>query len=300
MTLTQIQKMRRQSGFTLVELLIVMLIVGILSIAMLPMYKKYMTKAKYTAEGYPILATIKTQVDLYIYDRGDGAPGKADTVYTWEKKEDGTFVPMKYTLPTEYPEDYEALESTDFQLRKLVSESELQGKYVRPNHVFYACINPGRSKKASGEADDEYTMSGDYGYAIGVFGDGDGSLPQNSGVATMEVHMSNVVVGDTGVEQEEGDDDTKARGITVLGTWENFDSAGIDPSLATGQIRFVSNDSGSVKSGCGIWSQSTMYGMNGEGSDTPISDVQEAVNNLMSLTCGEWKFPVYDPATAVR
>ena len=292
MTLTQIQKMRRQSGFTLVELLIVMLIVGILSIAMLPMYKKYMTKAKYTAEGLPILATIKTQIDLAIYDLSY-APGLADTVYTWTRDAStGEFAPAYHSIGTAYPEDADIQAFTadptktdieNWHLRRLVKESELQGKLIRPNHVFYACINPGMP--ANIDPTGSATMAGDYGYAIGVFGDGNG-LPQNSGVATMEVHMSAPEVGDSEVSG------TRTTGVTVLGTWENFDGSGINPIHTEGQIRFASSGAADPKSCCGIWDQNTMSGVNDTGKT--LDDVQTAVNQLINdLECGKWTFPKY-------
>ena len=295
MTLSTLTKLRRQSGFTLVELLIVMLIVGILSIAMLPMYKKYMTKAKYTAEGLPILATIKTQVDLSIYDKSY-APGVQDTVYTWYRDPTtGDYVPGVYVygslsaIPdasTTNPYTGSTADATGWHLRKLIKESELQGKLIHPNHVFYACINSGipTNLDPTGSA----TMAGDYGYAIGVFGDGNG-LPQNSGVATMEVHMSAPKVG----TNESGDD---VFGVTVLGSWSNFDGSGIDPN-GDGQIKFC--DSGTpLPGGCGIWSNATMFGINGGGASgsTPTfqADVQPAIDQLVTgLECGDWEFPTY-------
>lgn len=290
MTLTQIQKMRRQSGFTLVELLIVMLIVGILSIAMLPMYKKYMTKAKYTAEGYPIVATIKTQLDLFIYDKSY-APGQSGHVYGWEKGEDGQLTPKAYELTDSYPTSLDLkpadMENT-WHLRSLVREKELQGKLIRPNHVFYACINSGAPQEIDPTASD--TLAENYGYAIGVFGDGNG-LPQNSGVATMELHLSAPKVGADVTGSDQG-----ATGVVVLGTWENFDGSGIETEdediTKLHQIRFVEGKD-YIKSGCGIFSA----GMMEEANVEDITELQGKLDALTSdeMECGDWEFPRYAP-----
>lgn len=293
-------KLMSLAGFTLVELLIVMLIVAILSIAMLPMYKKYMCKAKYTAEGLPILATIKTQVDLFCYEHSF-APGVSDRVYCWTKDANsGAFSPAYYDIgavipgvsggPTIQPLDStSAADSKEkWHLRSLIKEAELSGKLIQPNHVYYACINSGDPKYPNPTLQDP--MPGDYGYAIGVFGDGTG-LPMNSGVATMEVHMSAPQVG----VQE--DQTTEARGITILGTWSNFEGSGIDPSNADGQIKFSDASSPSM-SACVIWSGTEMEGLNQ--SATTMANIQDAVdaltvgaNGQAAPPCGEWEFPQY-------
>ena len=289
MTLTQIQKMRRQSGFTLVELLIVMLIVGILSIAMLPMYKKYMTKAKYTAEGLPILATIKTQVDLDIYDKSY-APGTADTVYTWKETSGTGYEACTYELGTDKVGvgDYSVgNDDNGYHIRRLIKESDLQGKLIRPNHVFYACINQGKAKTT--DATESTKLGGDYAYAIGVFGDGNG-LPQNSGVATMEVRLGSPKVGEAA---DSSGDTTDTRGVTILGTWENFDGSGLESADEDtyGQIRFAAYG-GEGTGVCEIWQNSDVNEtLNKEEVD--FSKIKEEVDKLINGSCGEWTFPDY-------
>jgi type II secretion system protein G len=55
---------RDQSGFTLVELMIVVIIVGILSAVAVPAYMGGVEKAK-LSEAKAALGTIKTSMDLY-------------------------------------------------------------------------------------------------------------------------------------------------------------------------------------------------------------------------------------------
>lgn len=62
-------KMKAKAGVTLVELLVVILIVTILSVSLLPLLKPYIVKAKYAAEPIPVLADLKTKINLYQYEK---------------------------------------------------------------------------------------------------------------------------------------------------------------------------------------------------------------------------------------
>lgn len=63
--------MKKQTGFTLIELMIVVAIVAILAAVALPAYQKYTAKAKFT-EVVTATNGIKQQVELCIYDKGFG------------------------------------------------------------------------------------------------------------------------------------------------------------------------------------------------------------------------------------
>lgn len=61
-------------GFTLVELLVVILIIVILSVTMLPLLKPFVTKAQYAAEGVPVIGNLRTKVEVFRIEK-DYLPG---------------------------------------------------------------------------------------------------------------------------------------------------------------------------------------------------------------------------------
>jgi prepilin-type N-terminal cleavage/methylation domain-containing protein len=63
-------KMRNKKGFTLVELVIVIVIVGILSVVAVPIYRGYTRKAM-ASEGKALLGAINTSERVYYAEFGD-------------------------------------------------------------------------------------------------------------------------------------------------------------------------------------------------------------------------------------
>jgi prepilin-type N-terminal cleavage/methylation domain-containing protein len=61
--------MRKTKGFTLVELVIVIVIVGILSIVAVPIYRGYTRKAM-ASEGKSLLGSIQTSEKIYFAEYG--------------------------------------------------------------------------------------------------------------------------------------------------------------------------------------------------------------------------------------
>lgn len=64
--------MRKQSGFTLIELMIVVAIIGILAAIAIPAYQEYSAKAQ-VSEGLSITEGIKKRIEMYIADHGTAA-----------------------------------------------------------------------------------------------------------------------------------------------------------------------------------------------------------------------------------
>ncbi len=78
---------KTKKGFTLVELVIVIVIVGILSVISVPIYKGYVEKAKYT-EGYVLLNAIAkaelayhVKYDCFVYDYSGNGGGVGKGYY---------------------------------------------------------------------------------------------------------------------------------------------------------------------------------------------------------------------------
>ena len=61
--------MTKQSGFTLIELMVVVAIVGVLSAIAIPQYQNYVARAQ-VAEGFSLLASGKMAVSEYYNENG--------------------------------------------------------------------------------------------------------------------------------------------------------------------------------------------------------------------------------------
>ena len=70
-------KSRSKSGFTLVEILIVVVILGILAAIVIPQFSQASTEAR-TSSVASNLQMIRSQVELYKIQHGDAAPATGD------------------------------------------------------------------------------------------------------------------------------------------------------------------------------------------------------------------------------
>jgi len=68
------QKMKAKSGFTLVEILIVVVILGILAAIVIPQFTEASTEAK-TSSLCTDLQTMRSQIELYKIQHNDALPG---------------------------------------------------------------------------------------------------------------------------------------------------------------------------------------------------------------------------------
>lgn len=177
-------KLGSRSGVTLVELLVVILIVTILSVTLLPMFKKYVVQAQYAAEPIPLVAHLRTQIGLYQYEHSD-LPGKTGVVHTYNVvaaadkvkqytpviggvgciRNAKTFALQAFTTATGSTST-----SEHFMKAMDLTTDELVGRRMTPLHVEY--VNFGCNGSS-------------YAYALGVFGDGN-DLPKGTGYATFE------------------------------------------------------------------------------------------------------------------
>lgn len=196
------------AGFTLVELLVVILIIVILSVTMLPLLKPFVVKAQYAAEAVPIVANLRVKTEVYRVDKNH-LPGlplsddikqetlpagnnvlktsdlgaangnlKIHTMYdlTAAAGGGGAAVDTKYdncvcdSDPNTAPVAPGANPEDHVFTHVDVSFTDLTGKRLRPNHVQYVVCG------AVGEQ---------HLWGIGVFGDGTG-LPAGTGYAVLE------------------------------------------------------------------------------------------------------------------
>ena len=73
--------MRAKSGFTLVEILIVVVILGILAAIVIPQFTEASTEAK-TSSLCTDLQTVRSQIELYKIQHNDNLPGVQATGHT--------------------------------------------------------------------------------------------------------------------------------------------------------------------------------------------------------------------------
>jgi type IV pilus assembly protein PilA len=87
-------KMRESKGFTLVELMIVVAIIGILAAVAVPFYQRYVQKSRLTSLVFPAMHSVETNIAAF-YAVRNSFPGSAGALAAFTADAD-----MTYILPT--------------------------------------------------------------------------------------------------------------------------------------------------------------------------------------------------------
>lgn len=201
-----------KSGFTLIELLVVVLIITILAIALLPALDPFITRAKYAADGIPMVGNIRTQVQLFQYEKEflpglhrlvDGTPivnsntnnatiltslgnSQLHSSTNWQA---GTMPgqtmsragilyrqAITRTTPT-WNGTWTTNNVSDYNHYTVdldLAAADFEGKNVRPENFVYMAMRGGYKDN-------------NYAYAVGVFGDGEG-IKSGTGFAVVEIY----------------------------------------------------------------------------------------------------------------
>lgn len=206
-------KMKARAGVTLVELLVVILIVTILSVAMLPLLTPFVTEAQYAAEAIPVIGNLRTKIGVYEYDKGRipscegfGGDDEGGVALTWIAKEDDSEMFLPAYINNGSDQNVEKIEEDEkkaVHIQRLldVDYADLKGKRSKPTQYRYYAISHVTN----------------IAYVVACFGEGEG-LKAGTGYAVCELNYPKL----------------KKK---FVGTWKCYKP--VDES--NGQIRFVTN-----------------------------------------------------------
>ncbi len=106
-----------QKGFTLIELMIVIAIIGILAAIAIPAYQNYTIRAQ-VSEGSSLIGGLETAFDECYANKGELLPGRVTPMRTWESPSviSGTYVSKaSFNAPGQITVTYGANANTKIQ-----------------------------------------------------------------------------------------------------------------------------------------------------------------------------------------
>ena len=258
-------KMKARSGVTLVELLVVILIVTVLSVAMLPLLQPFVTEAQFAAEGIPAVGNIRTKIGVYVYDQSHLPYDPLDTTinqhtevqaWTYATGKTDSYVPCTYaygtqdtiTWPTTGKDSAAAKAPTVWNLLDM-DWQDFSGKRTKPLNFQYFVINKDTSS-----------------YVVGCFGYKEKGLKEGCGYAVCEINFP-------------------AAGRKLLGTWKRYKSYSPDNQVS---LIFTKNKNPDATSGkvlsCYVPDYTAEKDMNKANQDAAIDGLKNAM-----IGCG-WEF----------